>query len=166
VKPISVIFLDFDGVLNSWPFKKARPPLPRPTKEMPLADLHDRSIDNLAIARLNIIVERTGAFVVVLSMWRIGMARADLRGILVRNGFKGTMLDKTPEHRQTRGHEIREWLTCTNRPIRSFVILDDEDDFAFFGRDRLVQTSYMDGGLLDEHVGPAVKILETPWVRS
>jgi hypothetical protein len=160
---IKVIFLDFDGVLNSWPFKKARPLLPRPSNEMSLDDLHDRSIDKAAIGRLNVIVERTKAIVVVSSMWRTTMSRAELRGLLARNGFTGITLDKTPGEGGNRGLQIKQWLTATRRVVDSFVIIDDDDDFEHFGRDRLVQTSYEHGGLLDQHIEPAVKILGKPW---
>lgn len=165
-RPIKVIFLDFDGVLNSWPFKQARPPLPRPSYEMTRDELHDRAIDGAAIARLNVIVERTGAVVVVSSMWRTMLLRADLRGLLARNGFTGKTIDKTPGAGGNRGEQIRQWLDNVikaGRTIDAFVIIDDEDDFATFGRKRLVQTSYVGGGLLDEHIEPACKILSTLW---
>lgn len=162
MKPIKVIFLDFDGVINSWPFKKARPPQQKPTAEMTLDELRDRQVDKAAIARLNVIVKRTAAVVVVSSMWRDTMSRADLRSMLRRNGFAGVMLDKTPGGCGNRGLQIKQWLEATRRAVESFVIIDDEDDFERFGRNRLVQTSYVGGGLLDEHVEQACKVLATP----
>lgn len=162
MKSIKVIFLDFDGVINSWPFKKSRPPRPA---NMTLEEMHDRSIDKAAIGRLNVIVKHTKAVVVVSSMWRTSMSRVELRELLARNGFAGITLDKTPGESGNRGLQIKQWLDATQRKVDSFVIIDDEDDFERFGRDRLVLTSYVDGGLLDEHIEPAVKILERSWRR-
>lgn len=161
-KPIKVIFLDFDGVLNSVQHYQARPPV---TPEMSWDARKDRNIDKLAVQRLNRIVAASGAVVVVSSMWRCGVSRADLRGLLARNGYTGTTLDKTPEDWRPRGYQIKDWLIRTRRIVESFVIID-EDDFDHFGRDRLVQTSFMNGGLLDEHIEPTVKMLERPWLRS
>ena len=163
MKPIKVIFLDVDGVLNSVQHYQARPHV---TPAMSCDDRKDRNIDKLAIQRLNRIVLATNAVVVVSSMWRCGVSRADLRGLLARNGFTGVTLDKTPEDWRPRGYQVKDWLIRTRRIVESFVILDDEDDFEHFGRDRLVQTSFMDGGLLDKHIDPTVKMLERPWLRS
>jgi hypothetical protein len=163
MRPIRVIFLDFDGVLNSRQHYEARPPR---TVGMTHDQHKDRNIDKAAIARLNVIVERTKAVVVVSSMWRYGVSRADLRGLLARNGFNGTTLDKTTERGDNRGLQIKQWLDETSRIIESFAILDDEDDFEHFGRNRLVKTSFMDGGLLDEHIEPTCTMLEKPWLRK
>lgn len=163
-RPIKIIFLDFDGVLNSAQFKAMRPKVE--SQALTIDEARDRAIDKAAIARLNVIVERTGAKVVVSSMWRTHISRADLRGLLHRNGFTGVTLDKTPGGSGNRGVQIREWLhsaTNAGRVIESFVIIDDEDDFATFGRKRLVHTSYMDGGLLDKHIEHACATLAMPW---
>ena len=161
--PIKVIFLDVDGVLNSVQHYQTRPAV---TPEMSWDDRKDRNINKLAVQRLNRIVEATGAVVVVSSMWRCGVSRADLRGLLKRNGYAGVMLDKTTEKGDNRGIQIKQWLDETQRTVDSFVILDDEDDFERFGRDRLVLTSFMRGGLLDEHIEPAVKMLGKPWSKQ
>jgi hypothetical protein len=161
VKTIQVVFLDFDGVLNG-------------SQHLANVDLdawgtqdHDDSmLDWSAIRRLNSIVDKTGALIVVSSMWRIRRSRMELQELLTRNGFTGTVLDKTPYLKTSRGIEVKTWLESTRRNIGSFVILDDNDDFEKFGRDRLVLTSLQDGGLLDEHVAQAQEILALPWARE
>lgn len=73
-----IIFLDFDGVLNSqlWYIR---------TKG-------NREIDDLdteAIGFLNTLIKNTGAKVVVSSTWRLNKTVDELQEILNRNGFKG-----------------------------------------------------------------------------
>jgi hypothetical protein len=155
---IKVIFLDFDGVLNC-----SRHLANEDLDAWGTAAHEDSKLNRVAIERLNRIVDATGAFVVVSSMWRINRMRVELQEILGRNGFTGTVLDKTPNLKEPRGLEVKAWLYNTRRDVKAFVILDDKDDFKHFGRNHLVQTSFDGGGLLDEHIEPAVKILGRPW---
>lgn len=161
MRQIKVVFLDFDGVLNSRAYRSERAPLD-PRFDWGTPEHEDWSLDRAAILRLNRIAELPDVVIVVSSMWRIHRARADLRGLLMRNGFTGKLIDKTPVLNKTRGVEIREWLRQTARKVSSFVILDDDDDFCEFGADRLVLTSGNDG-LLDVHVDKAIEILGKPW---
>lgn len=160
MRPTKIIFLDFDGVLNSREYRSIRAPLD-PKFGWSTPEHEDWSLDRSAILRLNRVAEVPGVAVVVSSMWRLLRSRADLRGILMRNGFTGRLIDKTPVSK-TRGAEVREWLRLTSQAIQSFVILDDDDDFAEFGLDRLVQTS-KDLGLTDEHADKAIELLSKRW---
>ena len=161
MNPIRICFLDFDGVINSVDYRSTRPPLD-PKFGWGTPEHEDWSLDRFAIQRLNRLAELPDVGIVVTSMWRIPRSRADLRGLLMRNGFTGKLICKTPVI-GTRGVEIREWLRLTTRKVSSFVILDDDDDFDAIGFDRLVQTS-SDAGLLDEHVDKAIRILDKPWI--
>jgi hypothetical protein len=162
MNPIRIVFLDFDGVLNSTQFWQTRGYL---SDEFGWGtpEHEDHQLDKAAIQRLNKITEPSDVMVVVSSVWRLRRSRPDLRMILMRNGFTGRLLCKTPVLNKPRGLEIREWLMATARKVSSFVILDDDDDFAEFGRDRLVKTSFHDGGLLDKHVELAENTLARPW---
>ena len=163
MNPIRIVFLDFDGVLNSVDYRSTRPPLD-PKFGWGTPEHEDWSLDKSAIRRLNKIVDATGAMVVVSSMWRLRRTRSDLQGILSRNGFTGTVLWKTPVI-GTRGLEVKEYLRTTARKVESFVIIDDDDDFDAFGLDRLVQTT-SEYGLLDEHIEQCIAHLERPWSGS
>lgn len=159
--PIKVLMLDFDGVLNSSNHLRKRAtaidgaPFGSQAHE-------DASLDEESIQRLNIIVEPDDVVVVVSSTWRHGKMRADLQNMLTRNGFTGLVIGKTPWLCKPRGLEVKAWLTDTRRNVVSFAIIDDDDDFDEFGRDRLVQTSFS-GGLLDEHVDKVRQVLARPW---
>jgi hypothetical protein len=152
VQAMKVIFLDFDGVLNSWAFVN------RTNVKGGII-----GIDPEAVARLSRLMRDTGAHVVVSSTWRLFNTLEDLRRILTDAGLPkdqaALIIDKTPRlSGQHRGIEIALWLkTEAKQPVESFVILDDDSDMADL-MDRLVQTS-MDHGLTDHHVEIAKRIL-------
>ncbi len=150
-----IIFLDFDGVLNSMDWLRTFPRGEGPQYEQ---------VDDRAVALLNKIVEQTGAMVVVSSTWRIGrkLPRTELQEILNKHGFKGIVMDVTPRSAHgVRGREIQEWLSAQSRyQIESFVIIDDSSDMAHL-MPKLVRTTN-DTGLTQEHVDLAVAMLSRP----
>ena len=158
---IRIVFLDFDGVINSAEYRTYRPPLDS-RFGWSTPEHEDWSLDKSAIRRLNRLADLPDVGIVVSSMWRISRSLADLRELLVRNGFTGKLICKTPVLKETRGHEVQEWLRATARKVSSFVILDDDFDFMVFGRDRLVLTDE-DVGLTDDDVDKAIEVLDRPW---
>jgi len=165
---MKIVFLDFDGVLNSWAFfemtKGAR-------AEEGITDLERwvRKVDPAAVAELDRICTTAGADVVVSSTWRQLHALADLRQILERRGFTGRIIGKTPRlpphgvRSCPRGLEIQEWLDATRRPVESFVILDDDNDMEHL-IDRLVLTSFRTG-LTAGDADKAINVLRRPYER-
>lgn len=167
---LRVVFLDFDGVLNSAPYLydgEARTAGQREAGEA-------GAIDPVNVRRLNRLLRRTGAKVVISSSWRHVRDISQLRAILRVRGLRGTVIDKTPEWVTRpggsivvgtygeRGDEIRAWLDgaqgqCFDR-VESFVVLDDDSDMTAV-RERFVQTS-METGLTDQDVERAIAILE------
>jgi hypothetical protein len=178
---VKIIFLDMDGVLNchSYLYDRNR------KKEIVKAEsmfitgrddannesrLWESMIDPNAVKRLNHIIQRTGAKVVLSSSWRYAFPNfKDLEPILRKRGFEGELVDRTKLGKEMllrhekgagiRGYEVAEWLE-RHPSVDSFVILDDADDFPGLD-DRLVRTRWATG-LLDEHVTLAIKILERP----
>lgn len=142
---MKIVFLDFDGVLNSLSFCRAFP-------QRGLIGL-----DEVAVQRVRKICFRTGAKIVVSSSWRIIHALEDLQ---YRLGALGLPMDwvigVTPKHLKSRGHEIQTWLD-EHPEVTNFVILDDDSDMAHL-MDRLIQTTFEDG-LLEKHVKLAVEML-------
>ena len=151
-----LIFLDLDGCLNSdsWydGFLSRGEPIPRPP------------IDRAAVARLERIVQATGAHIVLSTSWR-GDPRLPLW--LLHHGCSAAVVGRTPRLpgagervNATRGIEIASWLRRRARcgvAIRGFCILDDGDDFGALAP-WLVQTTPA-AGLQDEHVGRAIALL-------
>jgi hypothetical protein len=155
--PILVVFLDVDGVLNSIETFTARE---RARKEGPVDTDEGHQIDRGLVARLNTLLELTGAKVVVSSTWRMGRTTAELQKLLESRGFRGEVIGVTPIHYnegRERGHEIQEWLERSRTHVHSFVILDDDSDMAHL-RHRLVQTT-VQTGLQDHHISMATTIL-------
>jgi len=164
---MKVIFLDFDGVLNHRGY---------------LLSLRDRDrvggdddINPDAVAKLNRLIQFTGAQVVVSSSWRHGRDIESLQELLESRGFAGKVISKTPMWLEPeeidqidkgyrakfgdsgeRGHEIRAWL-ANNSGVESFIVFDDNGDMATV-HDRFIQTDF-DSGLQDHHVDKAIKML-------
>jgi hypothetical protein len=146
---MKILFLDFDGVLNSqafWEWCHAAGKTPRETSDM---------LDPEAIKQLNRIVKTTGAHIVVSSSWRLfgdTNTPEKLQAVLRLHGYEGSVLDITPHDmgcdwhdgpcdQGHRGGEINQWLV-ENKHIRvnKFAIVDDGSDMHPY-EDRLVQTS-------------------------
>ncbi|HSX22300.1 MAG TPA: HAD domain-containing protein [Gaiellaceae bacterium] len=175
-----VIFLDVDGVLNSErhcrvledrhrQFGHTEPASPKRDTTCDCFKLYNQ-IDREAIARLNRLVEKTGAKIVISSSWRKLLDSPELHRILSEHGLVAEIVGETPDghkepglvetygrpERMERGYEIDYWLR-QHPEVERFVILDDGSDMAMHGR-RLVQTD-AEEGLLDEHVELAVRVL-------
>ncbi|WP_437588384.1 HAD domain-containing protein [Sorangium sp. So ce1000] len=155
---MKVLFLDFDGVLNDL---------------LTITQAHGagaRRFSAGAIDRLNTIVARTGARVVVTSSWREKHTLDALRALLASEGFTGEILDCTPvlhartagardlEPGQTRCREIQAWLDRQPEPPERFAVLDDIELELLTAVH--VKTE-VDAGLCDEHVEVAISLLGT-----
>lgn len=148
---MKLLFLDFDGVLNSdrWfePFELA--------DYTPKTEEH---FDPAAIERLNQIVDATGCDIVISSSWRNGHSRNSLRELLESRGFRHPLkiVGMTPWLGGPRGMEIQRWIDQHEQP-ESMCILDDFEDMLHLDK-YLVRTTNAEG-LLDSHVGRVVAIL-------
>jgi hypothetical protein len=184
---MKVVFLDFDGVLNSHLFM---------LEERLQGRTGVVGLDPKAVAYVNDICAKTGAVVVVSSSWRYGRTLGQLKDALSEAGCTAVVRDATPlsheiangqlatafaeqgmrlteeEAKRTlivargRGHEIDAWLRAWSEidEIESFVVLDDDSDIAPH-EDRHVKTSFH-VGLTSNHVSLALEILARPWKRA
>jgi hypothetical protein len=156
-----IIFLDFDGVLNSqlWYVR---------TKGSRERD----DLDKEAIGFLNTLIKNTGAKVVVTSTWRLGRTVEELQEILDRNGFKGEVIGKTKELRLgedgdciLRGNEILQWMKAHPEILgtpywdyKHYVIFDDDSDMLYWQKNNFIHIdSY--AGLSPNSIFHAEKIL-------
>lgn len=116
MKPIKVIFLDVDGVLNnSTIWESVVNPDDQISKEM--------------VALVNQICDRTGAKVVFSSMWRITMPHPELHNHL-KNNFGATfeVLGDTVINDKSRIFQISDWMddnftSCND----DFIVIDDDN---------------------------------------
>lgn len=150
-----LIFLDFDGVLNSHQYLYVTP---KPWGDLEMEGNEHLMLDPVAVDRLNQIIEQTGAHVVVSSSWRHGHDRERLQEILEARGFMGDVIDVTPDDsRLDRGDEIALWLR-DHPEVERYVVLDDDADDTETMRKHLIKTSFYTG-LLDCHVSEAIRRL-------
>lgn len=111
---MKVIFLDVDGVLNSYEyFKKI---------ENLNIDGIESDIDIEKIKLLKKAIDETGAKVVLSSSWRNTRKEQPLKELLLSHGIYA---DSTPFIQNERGIEIKQWLS-DNQNVEDFVIVDDE----------------------------------------
>lgn len=161
---MKIIFLDMDGVVNCSEFfdktSKERESLTREDESL----FWTMMIDPEAVERLNTLIERSGAQVVLSSSWRIAHPLKMVEKYLKLRGFKSELIDKTPNHvlpgmQHRRGNHIQVWLDENkDKDIEKFVILDDDSDMEHL-MPYLVQTSWY-RGFEEAHIEKALKVLE------
>jgi hypothetical protein len=151
-----IVFLDFDGVLNSRALVERSPSPHAPGLELLAED---------AVARVERLCVGAGAGIVVTSTWRLIFDLPALRGMLRAKGLTSApVLDVTPmiPHKRGRGQEIQQWLDTSPHAraasLEGMVILDDEPDMLHL-LPWLVQSSF-ETGLTDAHLVAARSVLD------
>jgi hypothetical protein len=156
---MKIIFLDFDGVLNSQQF----------TQQFQ-GGFGMSQVDPTAAARLEKLVKATGAKIVISSSWRTIFSIDQIKKILQKVGAPGAaaaVIDRTPVGQGNRGQEIQDWLDLDperavvdpkHQNTQAYVILDDSNQMTPQQQPRLVHTNPQ-YGLTDEDVIEAVSIL-------
>lgn len=118
---MKVIFLDFDGVLNS----EASFRMEVRRKNSNVSD----SLSAVACSNLQYILEQDADIkIVISSTWRKLHTLVELGNILNSYGVTGKIIGKTPSIvNGHRGHEIKLWL-ADNPNVTKFVVIDDDSD--------------------------------------
>lgn len=149
----SIIFLDFDGVLNTEQYQARLSVDGKPKKDAwgPLFD--PRSVRNLRK-----IIESTGAAIVISSSWRYIHRLGSLRMMWEVRELPGEILDTLPCGAAyiSRGEEIECWLNRHGKP--NYVIIDNLNDFYPSQQVRYVETNSI-VGISAVDVESAIKIL-------
>jgi hypothetical protein len=164
---VKLIFLDFDGVLNSHKFLHSDY-FNESIKGLIDAELYllkyEYMLDPEAIKLVNDLVNRSGAYVVASTSHRLRYSLEELNKMLAGRGATFVFIGKTPKvlpekfsATVDRGEEIQAFLDGLPEPPESFVILDDLNNMAHLS-DHLVLTSDR-SGIRDIHVEDALKIL-------
>jgi hypothetical protein len=151
-RPMRIVFLDFDGVLNTRALVERAP--------APLAIGLDL-LDAAAVTRLERFCVEVNAEIVITSTWRLTFDRAALEDMLRAKGLAmARVRDVTPmiPHKRGRGQEIQHWLDTAvdaqgSPPLEAIVILDDDPDMLHL-MPWLVQTSF-ETGLTDADLDAA-----------
>lgn len=149
---MKIIFLDFDGVLNSAKYLQSH-------EEFGLV------IDPARMVLLKKIADATGARIVLSTSWREhwwkNAAECNSTGALINDIFSEyglEILDKTPSLRAAREAEIKSWLDA-HPEVTNYVVLDDRLMRAPFLEGHFVKTSYHFDGLDETDAQKAIEIL-------
>ena len=136
---MNIIFLDIDGVLNSH----------RKLKEV--YELTHKShsgynypFDELCLANLTKIVVQTNSKIVITSTWRKDKeGRQKIIEALKEYNIDQHIIGYTPILNQSRGNEIKAYLSTLDQ-TPNFIILDDDTDMEDL-IDYLIKTNISDG---------------------
>lgn len=142
---MKVIFLDFDGVLNS----EASFRMEARRKNNRISD----SLSAVCCSNLQFILEQNSDIkIVISSTWRKIHTLVELGNILNSYGVTAKIIGKTPiTFSGHRGREISSWLE-DNPNVTKFVILDDDGDAGAVQdpRGHFFQTTWKDGLLFKQ----------------
>lgn len=142
---MKVVFLDIDGVLVT-----------EKTWEQAIGDF--AAFDPDCVARLNDLVKRGRAKVVISSTWRLTTSLEKLTRFFREQGVEADLIDVTPDREDmNRTLEVQEWLDQSDSTA-SFVVIDDgQIDGQLAARHVRTQFAL---GLQPEHVDRALQLLE------
>ena len=143
---MKIIFLDIDGVLNTSSTL--------PNNSVSSSEILNPRIETALIEKVNKIVEKTGAEVVLSSSWRCGYNLKQIEKLFKERGARFDLNNKTPVLVYERDQEIRQWLS--NNVVESFVILDDMASAGNGFEDNFILIS---DGLTDANMEQAINIL-------
>jgi len=137
MKKEKIIFLDIDGVLNviSQKFDE-------------YGSLFHKEFEN----NLEWIIKKTNAKIVISSTWRMSGLKF-IQEMWMKRNLPGEVIDITPTvvdvldegyfkyyDQVDRGHEIQQWIN-NNKNIKSYVIIDDDNDMLPSQKNNFVRTS-------------------------
>ena len=124
---MKVIFLDFDGVMDTAYYGHIL------GKEgLPYHDEFGAVFDPNCVGYLKEIIEKTGAEIVVTSSWKSLMSFVEMLDMWEKRGLPGVLIDMTSTTStcRNRGDEIDAWLKECKTECE-YIILDDIDKSNF-----------------------------------
>lgn len=150
-----IIFLDFDGVLNTEQYQARLAVDGKPNK-----DAWGSLFDPCSVENLLKIIESTGAEIVISSSWRYLHRLGSLRMMWKIRELPGEILDILPCGASyiSRGEEIECWLNQHGQS--KYVIIDDLNDFYPTQLDRYVETNPI-LGITEADATRAIEILNS-----
>ncbi len=160
---MKIIFLDIDGVLNNSLEVDEH-------KDVLLKGEYQGIYSPRCVERLNALIEKTNASIVLTSVWRNGLDLDEINLLLDTMGINAKCIGKTDnlDHKYSwafRGNEILKWLKDNETLLgmhhydyRSYVILDDDTDMLLWQRHNYVNCDH-EIGMTDRTVARAASIL-------
>ena len=158
---MKVLFLDFDGVLNSeqskifWQNREDQScwEANMKTFQGSMLDYIAMEFCPIAISNMEHLLRRNeDLMIVVSSSWR---AQRDVQGL--KDLFKCSKLiadriiDKTDNFSNIRGEEIQKWLDA-HEEVENYVIVDDDERMLDSQKENFVHTSTLHGFQYADHL--------------
>lgn len=151
---MKVIFLDYDGVINRIDSPNYATPVVMVGDIMTMADQE-------LVYRLNLIVDRTGAEIVLSSSWR---HQPNWREALKASGVFKPIFSRTPTRSDPkkygikseflcRGHNIQDWLD--EHLVEKYAIIDDSSDMLHMQLPNFFRTKTEEG--LTQEIADAIE---------
>ncbi|NJO48190.1 MAG: hypothetical protein HC840_00580 [Leptolyngbyaceae cyanobacterium RM2_2_4] len=153
---MKVIFLDFDGVINShqsctfWHNKRDQSKWENEMYSSWQGTLFEylaHEFCPIALSNVEELFRRVPDLkIVVSSTWRLGNTVEDLQKILSGAPLvAAAVIDTTPAFRDgPRGNEIQDWLS-RHPEVAEYAIIDDDSDMLESQQERFVHTSSLHG---------------------
>lgn len=163
---MKVIFLDFDGVLNSQSSFIYEDNRRKVHKEQGVKGRVSETLSNECAAVFQELLNQFPEVkIVVSSTWRIIFSLEQLRIKLNEYHVDGSrIIDKTGRrHDADRGLEIQDWLDA-HPEVTHYIVIDDNDWGIVQAHppEKFVRTSWDFGGFQFGHLAEAIEKLKTP----
>jgi len=124
-KPIRLIFLDIDGVLNSvktFTVTGYYPHANNVANSEGKYISHPESVDNFSVGLINKLCKSTDSFVVISSSWRVGYTFSQIKQIMIEMGIdEDVILGMTDDNGYNRGMEIQRFIKYISSDIPSLL---------------------------------------------
>jgi len=152
-----ILFLDFDGVLNS----KSWTPPPEVDPTLVLVPTHEQSLamlDPVRCARVQTLCTATGASIVFVTGWRRWASPDELTRLLRERGITAPTLGAVGGVKMSwdiRSYGAKCWLE-EHPEVTSHLVIDDVKDY---WKGWKGSTIHPDDGIEDSHVAQAIEIL-------
>lgn len=146
---MKVIFLDFDGCLNSeasFRMEMAK------SKRLGVPIHVGNTLSEVACSNLQYVLNCVPDLkIVISSTWRLLHSLEELKGTLASYGVDSTRVigitPNTPS--KCRGHEIQLWLN-RHPKVEDFIVMDDSYDMDGVDQNKIIYTTWSDGLLLTQ----------------
>ena len=150
MRKLKIIFLDIDGVMQS-------------TSSMIRTRFGGGFLHGEHVNALNWIIEKTDAYVVLTSTYRVGATIRDIKQAFMDNGVRSDrVVSMTPVLGTNRGAEIADWLNTRkvkgDYEIEQYVVIDDGNDMAGINWGMFINTD-ADYGLTYVEAERAINLL-------
>lgn len=125
MKKKKIIFLDFDGVMDTALQLPMMKDLRKEERKEIKTDRYGILFDEEPVRNLGEIIATTHADIVIHSSWKIGMSVEYLQEMWKTRKLPGKVIDKTPDINFYVDDEIKAWLEEHEEVVGKYAIIDD-----------------------------------------